>query len=111
MNREETRSFAENNNFNYDNITLHGLNELINLLNEQFKIEKIKMTCSRVLKNDFKFDRKGMIEAYIKVNGAYFKKRECISFNKDGFIGFAGWADSGNLSPITNAFCKWVDSF
>jgi hypothetical protein len=36
-------------------------------------------------------------------------KRECVSFNTDGFIGFAGWADNNNIIPILNAVGLWVD--
>ena len=39
----------------------------------------------------------------------YYTRRECISFNKDGFIGFAGWADDGNSNPIRRAFLEWCD--
>ena len=56
-----------------------------------------------------KFDENGsLISYFIRVNGSYFKDREAISFNPDGFIGFAGWADSTNVSPMLSAFNKWV---
>lgn len=35
---------------------------------------------------------------------------ECISFNADGWIGFAGWADQGNTNPILRAFIEWCDA-
>lgn len=35
--------------------------------------------------------------------------REAISFNADGFIGFAGWADTGNTNPFLRAFWAWCD--
>lgn len=38
-----------------------------------------------------------------------YTQREIISFNEDGFIGFAGWADQGNTNPILRAFLKWCD--
>jgi hypothetical protein len=41
---------------------------------------------------------------FLFVAGPYFKKRECISFNADGFIGFAGWASSENSEPIIKGF-------
>lgn len=37
------------------------------------------------------------------------ERRECISFNADGWIGFAGWADQGNTNPILRAFIEWCD--
>lgn len=38
----------------------------------------------------------------------YFEKREAITFNPDGFIGFAGWADDKNVVPILDGFLEWV---
>lgn len=51
----------------------------------------------------------GMCGAFLYMRGSYFKKRECISFNESGFIGFAGWASDGNVQPILRAFIKWCD--
>lgn len=50
----------------------------------------------------------GLREAYIFANSDYFKRREGISFNKDGFIGFCGWADAANTKPFYVAFIKWL---
>lgn len=36
-------------------------------------------------------------------------KREAISFNADGFIGFCGWASSANTLPVVEAFKDWCD--
>ena len=38
-----------------------------------------------------------------------WKRREAISFNRDGFIGFAGWASSQNEAPFVKSFDRWVD--
>ena len=35
--------------------------------------------------------------------------REGITFNKNKFISFAGWADDNNVKIFTEAFCEWVD--
>ena len=48
-------------------------------------------------------------EAYLFMNSHYYTQRECISFNKDGFIGFAGWADDGNSNPLRRAFLEWCE--
>ena len=50
-------------------------------------------------------------EAYIRVDGPDFTNREAISFNADGFIGFAGWASDKNVKPFISAFVEWVDWF
>ena len=43
------------------------------------------------------------------INSHYFTQREAISFNEDGYIGFAGWADQGNTNPLLRAFLRWCD--
>lgn len=35
-------------------------------------------------------------------------EREAVSFNRDGFIGFAGWADSNNIKPILKGVESWL---
>lgn len=47
--------------------------------------------------------------AYLFVNSYYFTQREAISFNPNGFIGFAGWASDNNVRPFTEAFMEWCD--
>lgn len=51
---------------------------------------------------------KGIKSAFLRVSGFYFSGREAISFNEDGFIGIAGWADDTNVQPFLRAFHKWV---
>lgn len=52
--------------------------------------------------------KKEMTSAFIRVDSHYFEGREAISFNRDGFIGFAGWADDTNVKPFVRAFNKFV---
>lgn len=52
----------------------------------------------------------GIVSCFLKLNApGHWKGREAISFNRDGFIGFAGWADSQNTAPIIRAFLSWCD--
>lgn len=48
-------------------------------------------------------------EAFIVVTCDNYSKRSGISFNSDGWIGFAGWSDSDNVRPFIDAFEIWVD--
>lgn len=50
----------------------------------------------------------GIRSAFLRVSGFYFQGREAISFNEDGFIGIAGWADNTNVQPFLRAFYRWV---
>lgn len=46
--------------------------------------------------------------AALKCQAYYFESREAVTFNDNGFIGFAGWADDGNVAPILEGFKEWV---
>lgn len=50
----------------------------------------------------------GIKSAFLRVSGFYFSGREAISFNGDGFIGIAGWADDTNVQPFLRAFMRWL---
>jgi len=45
---------------------------------------------------------------YMTCKTEQWGNREAVSFNRDGFIGFAGWADSNNIKPIINAVESWL---
>ena len=53
-------------------------------------------------------ERAGIYEAYLRVDGLYWQGREAISFNGDGFIGIAGWADDNNVQPFLRGFMRWL---
>lgn len=50
----------------------------------------------------------GIESAFLRVSAFYFSGREAISFNADGFIGIAGWADDVNVQPFIRAFLLWL---
>lgn len=50
----------------------------------------------------------GIMYAFVRVDGPYFRDREAVSFNEDGFIGFCGWADDKNSKPFLKAFHAWM---
>ena len=50
-----------------------------------------------------------IIKCFLYINSHYFTQLEAISFNEGGFIGFAGWADQGNINPLLRAFLRWCD--
>ena len=52
-----------------------------------------------------------VLGAYIRVDGAYFDDREAISIDPNGWVGFAGWADSRNERPFLVAFARWLDEW
>lgn len=49
--------------------------------------------------------------AAIRCKADYFDDREAVTFNSDGFVGFAGWADDKNVQPILDGFSSWLEGF
>ena len=45
----------------------------------------------------------------IRVKAYYFKDRQGVTFDFDGFVGIAGWADCINVQPILRALIAWVE--
>ena len=45
----------------------------------------------------------------IRMKSRYFSNREAVSFNTDGFIGIAGWADNTNVQPVIAGFIAWTE--
>ena len=43
----------------------------------------------------------------IEIKTEQWDRREAVSFNRDGFIGIAGWADNANVKPILDALVEW----
>lgn len=115
MTTEEAREYFKSKNLTYKDITSGDICVLVMMLNKSFKqackrneMSVNTMRMSEKIKSKYTSSGK-LIECYLFINSHYFTRMECISFNKDGFIGFAGWADSRNTKPIIDAFVKWCD--
>jgi hypothetical protein len=46
--------------------------------------------------------------AELRCQSHYFDNREAVTFNENGFVGFAGWADDFNVQPILAGFLTWM---
>lgn len=53
----------------------------------------------------------GILCASLCVSGRYFSSREAVTFNPDGFIGIAGWADGTNVKPFIRGLVRWADEW
>lgn len=111
---QEARDYFSKCGLTYDDITEGDILALVMLLNKEIKKSNqdletsVTMTLSKRV--DFVNSPKHTCKrCFLYMNSHYFTQRECISFNQDGFIGFAGWADTGNTNPILRAFLKWCD--
>jgi len=110
----EAREFFKTRGLSYDSIHEGDILILCMMLQKELKKSNkagetsVTMTLSKRV--DMKKKSNGSItECYIYMNAHYFTRRECISFNRDGFIGFAGWADQGNTNPLLRAFLEWCN--
>lgn len=112
---DDARAYFAQKGLTYDDITEGDILTLVMLLNKHIK--KANKDCETSMgtmylsrKIDLKRNTNGtLISCFLYVNSHYFERRECISFNKGGWIGFAGWADQGNTNPILRAFLEWCD--
>lgn len=111
---EQAREFFKDCELTYKDIKKHDIEFLLPYtiqieldspaLYQSPFIETMKIS----KKTKIKYDKDGNIAAaFLFVNSHYFKEREAISFNADGFIGFAGWADTKNIQPFIHAFINW----
>ena len=119
MTTTEARDFFSACGLTYADVTLDDLHYLKLLLDEQIIQERKKRMRSHrkpqywARVNDAKyykgeFTPEGrLVCAYLTGKGEYFTAREVISFNRDGYIGFCGAADSENTQPVLAAFIEW----
>lgn len=111
----ETSRIAARKNFNskftYKDLIRADIDKLQQLVSDEIQkaVKDGTVLKSMVMhpKVRTRFYNKKLQHAYMYVDSHYFTKRECISFNRNGFIGFAGWADSCNIRPILKGFNKW----
>ncbi|MDD4566198.1 MAG: hypothetical protein PHE79_12085 [Eubacteriales bacterium] len=114
--RDDARQYFKNKGLSYYDITNGDICTLVMLLNKHIKraCKEGKMSTTTMHmseKINIKSDSHGRIKScFLYINSHYFTRRECISFNEDGFIGFAGWADDRNMEPIKKAFKEWCDN-
>lgn len=111
---DEARDYFKAKGLTYGDITEGDILVLTMLLQRELKkSNKAKETSADMTLSsqvDMKQRDDGtFISCFFRMNSHYFDRREAISFNRDGFIGFAGWADVGNKNPLLRAFLAWCD--
>ena len=111
----EAREYFKSCGLTYSDVTEGDILTLIILLNKEFKISNksgetsVNTMCISKKIVFINTPKQTMKRCFLYMNSHYFTQRECISFNENGFIGFAGWADQGNTNPILRAFLAWCD--
>ena len=110
----EARQYFTDKGLSYGDITEGDILALVIMLNQELKKSNKAGETSAILRLSEKIVLKcksngSLICCFLYLNSHYFTRREAISFNADGFIGFAGWADQGNTNPLLRAFIRWRD--
>ena len=114
---DAARRHFEASGLAYENITLDDLEELHAMLVQVMAETRAALKdhpvqghwrMRRKVKSTFDDDGR-LVSAFLRCDGSYFEDREAVSFNRDGFIGFCGWASTTNTVPITDTFMRWCD--
>lgn len=123
MTNNEARAYFKEKGLTYADVTLNDLHYLRELLDEHLIKQRKELmesnrhehlywrrvNAAKYYKGDYNPFTGSMVCAFLTGSGEYFTAREVISFNRDGFIGFCGDADSKNTAPVLAAFVEWCD--
>ena len=108
MTRDQARAAFTNAGLDYSVLSTRNLKRLRGLVDENLR-------SSGLIKGSFRANQRFSINdspngiwASLKCKAYYFDDRQAITFEPNGFIGFAGWADDTNIQPILSAFVDWV---
>ena len=115
MSKDEARQYFEDKGLNYDVLTPQTIDLLIAMIQvEIIKLKEEITDCFLLRMRQHKYSAKQRktgdysgIE--LLVDGTYFSKREAITFNADGFIGFSGWGSGYANRPFIDGFIRWCD--
>lgn len=112
---DEARQYFKDKGLSYEKVTEGDILALVMMLNQEIKkSNKAGETSVESMYLSSKINMKKrtngtIIKCFLYTNSHYYTQREAISFNENGFIGFAGWADQGNTNPLLRAFLRWCD--
>lgn len=125
MTRDEARAYFKDKGLAYNDVLLADLYHLQKLIDRNFIREQLArildgppaywkaVNPAKRFKGKFTpaSDEKygHLICAFLTGRGEYFTRREVISFNANGFIGFCGAASDANAQPVLEAFVEWCD--
>ncbi len=102
--RTDVRAAFRDSGLTYDVLIPDNLRKLRECINSQ-------MAESGLFNGTFRCHQRATFAdgfAVIKCRAHYFDGREAVTFNTDGFIGFAGWASQKSVQPILRGFLDWV---
>lgn len=109
MTRDAARELWRKSGLSYSMLDRKNLQLLRTKINERMKLSHCFDGTYRCKQRAFFYPKSmGRFFAGLRCKAYYFEDREAVSFNSDGFVGFAGWADEKNVQPILEGFVEWV---
>lgn len=102
MSRDQVRGVTATAGIAVDNVTARQLRELHECLRLQLpQFTSCYEGTMRI--NGYRGD-----PSFLTLRTFSWKSREAVSFNRDGLIGIAGWADNKNVVPILCGVLMWT---
>lgn len=100
MNRDQVRDVLAKAGITCESVSGAELKRLRRIISKHLRKSGIYNGTARIAraKKDLKF---------IEMKTNQWDCREAVSFNRDGFIGIAGWADNNNVKPLLDALVEW----
>lgn len=100
MNRDAVRNRLAKEGITTENVTVDEIKSLRVIINKHLKRSGIYNGTAKLCrsKKDVRF---------LEMKTDQWESREAVSFNRDGFIGIAGWADNNNVQPLLSALLEW----
>ena len=110
MTNDEARKYFKDCSLDYSVLTRENLFRLHHILRVKLKESGLFKGTFRMRQRYKTWKRDGKYNCVeLTCKADYFDRREAITFNSDGFIGFAGWASTANVAPIISGFVQWCD--
>lgn len=107
--RAAARDLWRASGLDYAILTPENLRRLVSLIDHEMKAAGLMSKTYRMRRKLGIHRRDGApLWAALRCKSFYFDDREAVTFNDDGFVGFAGWADDTNVVPVLAGFEKWV---
>ena len=98
-NRDHARVLIASHGINHRTVTQNQLKLLHSCIDQ-------RMQASGNYKGTYRMT--GGVSHFMACCTDQWEFREAVSFNRDGFVGFAGWADNSNVRPILDGVEEWL---
>ncbi|AIW22388.1 hypothetical protein F0267_01720 [Vibrio coralliilyticus] len=102
LERDQVRAILKKAGITVESVTNDDLKKLRRIISKHLRRSGIYHGTAKLrrARNDLK---------YMEMTTEQWDRREAVSFNRDGFIGVAGWADDNNVQPLLSALVEWSE--